>query len=52
VARFDPWQNRPDRPAPRSRRRPNNLRNLLIWLAIFAALVVGYTYRATLLAGG
>jgi hypothetical protein len=52
VTRFDPWQNRPDRPAARSWRRSNDLRSLLIWLAIFAALVVGYTYRAQLFATG
>jgi hypothetical protein len=52
VARFDPWQNRPDRPATRFRRRSNDLRNLLIWLAVFAALFVGYTFRAALFATG
>jgi hypothetical protein len=50
VARFDSWQNRPDRPATRSRRRSSDLRNVLIWLAMLAALVVGYTYRAELFA--
>jgi hypothetical protein len=52
VTRFDPWQNRPDRFATRSRHRSNDLRSLLVWLAVFAALVVGYTYRAQLFATG
>lgn len=49
VTRFDPWQNRPDRRAQRQRAfsRP---RALLVWLAAFAVLVVGYTYHDDLAA--
>jgi hypothetical protein len=51
VTRFDPWQNRPDRPLWR---RPgfSRPRALLIWLAAFAVLVIGYAYRDNLAAAG
>ena len=47
ATRFDPWQNRPDRPVWRQRAfgRP---RALLVWLAAFAVLVAGYTYHDNL----
>lgn len=44
VTRFDPWQNRPDRRAQRQRAFRGQ-RALLVWLAAFAVLVVGYTYH-------
>ena len=49
MTRFDPWQNRPDRPLRQQRRRTSSSsRHLLVWLTIFAVLVVGYTYRNAL----
>ena len=49
--RFDPWQNRPDRPVRRQRAfsRP---RALLVWLTVLAVLVVGYTYHDDLAVAG
>ena len=40
MTRFDPWQNRPERPVRRQRAfsRP---RALLVWLAVFAVVVAG-----------
>lgn len=43
VTRFDPWQHRPDRPV-RRQRALGARRTLLVWMAVFAVLVVGYTY--------
>ena len=51
ATRFDPWQNRPDRPA-RRQRAFSGRRTLLVWLAVFAVLVVGYTYGDDLAAAG
>jgi hypothetical protein len=47
LTRFDPWQNRPDR--PRLRWQPGRLlgggpRAVAIWLAMFAILTAGYSY--------
>jgi hypothetical protein len=42
APRFDPWQNRPDRPASRHSRRGRDLRELLIWAAILALLALVY----------
>ena len=51
VTRFDPWQNRPDRPV-RRQRAFSRRRALLVWLAVFAVLVVGYTYHDDLAVAG
>ncbi len=47
AARFDPWQNRPDR-AARRRGAGNRRRAVLVWLAVFAVLVAAYTYHEEL----
>ena len=51
AARFDPWQNRPDR-AVRRRGGSNRWRAALVWLAVFAVLVAAYTYHDDLGAVG
>ena len=51
VMRFDPWQNRPDRHA-RQQRAFSRPRALLVWLAVFAVLVVGYIHRDELAVAG
>lgn len=51
AARFDPWQNRPDR-AVRRRKAGNGRRAALVWLAVFAVLVAAYTYHDDLGAVG
>ena len=45
MPRFDPWQNRPDRPARRPIRAGRDLRQLLIWAAILAVLTLAYANR-------
>ena len=47
VTRFDPWANRPDHPKARQRWL-SPLRGSLVWLAVFAVLVVGYMIREEL----
>ena len=51
VTRFDPWRNRPDRPVRRQQSLTSR-RALLVWLAVFAVLVVGYTYHDDLAVAG
>jgi hypothetical protein len=51
VTRFDPWQNRPDRPV-RPQRAFSRRRALTVWLAVLVFLVVGYAYRDDLAAAG
>ena len=52
MPRFDPWQNRPDRPASRPSRGGRDLRHLLIWAAILAVLALVYANRGRLLGLG
>jgi hypothetical protein len=40
--RFDPWQGRPDRQV--RRRALGSRRALMVWLAVFALLALGYAY--------
>ena len=50
MPRFDPWQNRPDRPAIAVPPPPaGDLRHLLIWAAIVMVPVVSYAYHIRLL---
>ena len=51
LTRFDPWQNRPDRRLWRPRTFTGQ-RALLVWLAAFGALVVGYSYHDDLATAG
>ncbi len=51
TARFDPWQNRPDRALLRQG-GSDRWRAALVWLAVFAVLVAVYTYHDDLGAVG
>lgn len=51
ATRFDPWQNRPDRPGRRLQWSGRG-RALLVWLAVGAALMVAYRYHGELAAVG
>lgn len=48
--RFDPWQGRPDRQV--RRRTLGRSRALMVWLAVFAVLAVGYAYGTQLATAG
>ena len=51
APRFDPWQNRPDRPGRRLRMFGRG-RALLVWLAVGAVLMIAYRYHDELAAAG
>ena len=51
ATRFDPWQNRPDRPVRRLRTLGRG-RALLVWLAVLAVLMAADSYRDNLAAVG
>jgi hypothetical protein len=48
--RFDPWQGRPDRQV--RRRTLGRSRALMVWLAVFAVLALGYAYGSQFATAG
>jgi hypothetical protein len=45
ASRFDSWQNRPDRSGSRPwQPRRADIRAVLIWLGVFAVLILGYGF--------
>ncbi len=51
ATRFDPWQSRPDR-RMRRQRALGSRRSIMVWLAAFALLALGYAYGTQLATAG